>query len=65
MNAATLNRNSLLIVYGLPALIIIAATGLALTPLMAKYPEIAIGITYALTLTAPLLYLFLILHIRK
>lgn len=60
MNAATLNRNSLLLIYGLPALVILSATVIAFTPLIATYPELAVGITYDLTLSAPLLYLFLI-----
>ena len=59
MNTATINRFSLLFAYGLPPFIIVFAAGLALTPLVAQYPELAIGITYDLTLTAPLLYLFL------
>lgn len=60
MNAATINRTSFLFAFGLPALIIIAATIIAFTPLIVTYPELAIGVTYDLTLSAPLLYLFLI-----
>lgn len=48
-----------LLIYGLPLLVIIFSVVIALSPLLQKYPEIAIGITYDLTITAPLLFLFL------
>lgn len=60
MNVAILNRSSPLLIYGLPTLIIFCATTIAFTPFFAQHPELAIGITYDLTLSAPLLYLFLI-----
>lgn len=47
-------------VYVIPALIILASISVALSPLLIAYPELAIGITYDLTLSAPLIYLFLI-----
>ena len=47
-------------VYGLPVLIILSSVLLALSPLLKSYPDLAIGITYDLTLTAPLVYLLLI-----
>ncbi len=49
----------LLISYGLPLLVILSAIVIALSPLLGQYPEIAVGITYDLTLIAPLLFLFL------
>lgn len=49
--------------YGLPILIILSAIGIGLSPLLQKHPELAIGITYDLTLTAPLL--FLVLAIKR
>ncbi len=48
-----------LIVYGLPLLIILSSIAIALSPLLKQYPSLAIGITYDLTLTTPLLFLLL------
>jgi hypothetical protein len=60
MNALISNRTSLLLAYGLPALIIVVAVSIASTSLITAHPELAVGITYDLTLTAPLIYLFFI-----
>ncbi|NAS30198.1 hypothetical protein GTQ40_04370 [Flavobacteriaceae bacterium R38] len=49
-----------LITYGLPLFIILSSVSLAMSPLLKKIPELAIGITYDLTLITPLVYLFLI-----
>ncbi|QLG44669.1 hypothetical protein [Costertonia aggregata] len=46
-------------VYGLPILFILFTSILAISPLMQKHPKLAIAVTYDLTLTAPLLFLFL------
>jgi len=54
--------NSDLLIFGTLLFIILASVFLALSPLMEQYPDLAIGITYDLTLTAPLLYF---LFIRK
>ncbi|HEV7347969.1 hypothetical protein [Telluribacter sp.] len=51
---------SLLRIYGLPLLIILFSMGLMLSPLLSKDPALAMGVTYDLTLTVPLVYLFLI-----
>ncbi|WP_340074602.1 hypothetical protein [Leptobacterium sp. I13] len=48
------------LVYTLPFLVIITAIGLAISPLIKTHPDIAIGITYDLTITAPLLYFLII-----
>jgi len=48
------------LVYGLPVIIILTSIFLALSPLLSKYPDLAMGITYDLTLIAPLVYFFLI-----
>ncbi|WP_247232842.1 hypothetical protein [Telluribacter sp. SYSU D00476] len=52
-------QRSLLPIYGLPLLIMLFSVGLTLSPLLSQQPALAMGITYDLTLTAPLLYLFL------
>jgi len=49
-----------LLIYGLPIFIILTSIFLALSPLLNNNPDLAMGITYDLTLTAPLVYLFLI-----
>jgi hypothetical protein len=46
--------------YGLPIIVILSSVFLALSPLMGNHPNLAIGITYDLTLTAPLIYFLLI-----
>lgn len=46
--------------YGLPILIILTSVFLALSPFLKNNPGLAMGITYDLTLTAPLVYFFLI-----
>jgi len=49
-----------LLIYGLPISIILTIICLALSPLLGKNPDLAMGITYDLTITAPLVYFFLI-----
>lgn len=46
--------------YGLPLFVILSSIVIAMSPLLKQYPELAIGITYDLTLIAPLLFLLLI-----
>ena len=58
MGNVRLNRIQLL-TYGLPLLVILASIYIAISPLLLKYPQLATGITYDLTLTAPLLFLLL------
>ena len=60
MNIAKVNFDSKIVIFGLPFLIILFCITLSLTTLLKTYPELAIGVTYDLTLSAPLLYLFLI-----
>ena len=50
---------NLLLSYILPLTVILSSVGIALSPLLNQYPELVTGITYDLTLTAPLLFLFL------
>lgn len=59
MNAINLQKKHLLI-FGLPLLIVLSAVYLSLSPLLSKHPELAIGITYDLCLTLPLVYFFMI-----
>lgn len=54
-----LERNQLL-TYGLPLSVILTSVLLALSPLLNQFAGLAMGITYDLTLTAPLVYLYLI-----
>lgn len=55
-----LNINKLVLLnYGLPLLIILFSVALALSPLLVKYPDLAAGIVYDLTLIAPISFLFL------
>lgn len=54
-----LERHQLL-TYGLPFLVILTSVFLALSPLLNQFTGLAMGITYDLTLTAPLVYLFFI-----
>lgn len=49
-----------LLIYGIPLLIILFSAGLAMSSLVNRYPDLVIGITYDLTITAPLVYFFLI-----
>lgn len=60
MKSATLNRTPLFLAFGLPALIIATAISIASSSLITAYPELAIAITYDLTISAPLFYLFFI-----
>lgn len=53
-----------LLIFGLPLFVILASVFLALSPLIQDYPDLAIAITYDLTLTAPLVY-FLLIRKRK
>ncbi len=46
--------------WAIPLGILLVSALLALSPLLQTHPELAIGITYDLTLTAPLVYFFLI-----
>ncbi len=55
-----ISNNSQILTYGLPLLVILTAVTLALSPLLVIHHQLAMGITYDLTLTAPLLYFFLI-----
>ncbi len=48
------------LIWGLPAFIIFTSVCLALSPLLSETPDLAMGITLDLTLTAPLVYFFLI-----
>jgi len=58
MNALKLNRSQTLI-YGLPLVVVLSSIVIALSPLLKQYPALAVGITYDLALTAPLLFLVL------
>jgi len=58
MSAKHLSKN-LLVVYGLPLMVILSSIAIALSPLLKKHPELAIGIVYDLTLLAPILFLIL------
>jgi len=49
-----------LLTYGLPFSVILTSVFLALSPLLNQFAGLAMGITYDLTLTAPLVYLFFI-----
>lgn len=60
MNIAIIDRNTYLLAFGITALIFIVSISLAFSPFIIAHPEIAVGITYDLTLTSPLLYLFFI-----
>ncbi len=60
MNAIKLNRSTYFLAYGIPFAIIVFSISLAFSSLFSTYPELAIGITYDLTLTSPLIYLFFI-----
>jgi hypothetical protein len=60
MNRLFFNRSFYFIAIALLASIIILSLSISSSSLISQYPELAIGITYDLTLTAPLLYLFLI-----
>lgn len=59
MNTLRLSRSRIL-AYGAPASVILVSVALAMSPLLDKQPELAIGITYDLTLTAPILYFLLV-----
>lgn len=58
MNTFKFNRSQVFI-YGLPILIVLSSVILAMSPLLKQYPQLAVGITYDLALTAPLLFLVL------
>ena len=60
MKVKALSQASFLLIYGLPAFIIFTSVCIAFSPLLILYPELAVGVTYDLALTTPLLYLFLI-----
>lgn len=55
-----LTRSQLLLPFGFLLTIILFSIGLAMGPWLKMHPELAIGITYDLTLVAPLVYLLLI-----
>lgn len=59
MTAINLQKKHLLI-FGLPLLIVLSAVYLCLSPLLVHHPELAVGITYDLCLTLPLVYFFMI-----
>lgn len=58
MGDVKLNRIQLL-TYGLPLLVVLISVGIAISPLLSKYPQLTTALTYDFTLTAPLLFLFL------
>ena len=60
MNAVSLTPRNYLMIYGIPAAVIVASVCLALSPLLQQNPALITGITYDLALTSPLLYLLLI-----
>ena len=60
MTTTFLTRNSVLIIYGIPLLLLWVCIALGLSSVSSTYPELAIGITYDLTISVPLIYLFLI-----
>ncbi|WOK04414.1 hypothetical protein RT717_15140 [Imperialibacter roseus] len=49
-----------LLIYGAPLAVIFISVGLAVSPLLVAYPQLATGIIYDLTLTSPVIYLMLI-----
>ena len=51
--------NHTFLIYGLPIAMILFSILLAISPLLEQYPNLAMGITYDLILTAPLLFIFL------
>ncbi|MDN5205031.1 hypothetical protein QQ008_26820 [Fulvivirgaceae bacterium BMA10] len=58
---ATLSLKSPLLIFGLPILIFVSMILLTISPIFKTEPSaLALGITYDLTLTAPLIYLLLI-----
>lgn len=61
MTAISLTRRQIL-TFATPGLILLISASLALSPLLDAYPDLAIGITYDLTITAPFVYF---LFIRK
>lgn len=60
MTFAKVSFDSKLVIFGLPMLVVAFCVLVSFSALVTVHPELAIGITYDLTLTAPLLYLFLI-----
>ncbi|NER14404.1 hypothetical protein GWK08_13200 [Leptobacterium flavescens] len=56
----TISNKNLVLSLGLPLAVILSSVFLSLSSLIKTYPELAIGITYDLTLFAPVLYLLLI-----
>lgn len=54
------DRSSVIVAFGLILLIIATSICLAFSSLLSIYPELAVGVTYDLALTAPLFYLFFI-----
>ena len=60
MTMTIFNRNSFYLIYGIPLLIFALSIGVAVSPLLWEHPELAIGVTYDLTITAPIIYLLLI-----
>lgn len=60
MTFAKVNFDSKVVIFGLPFLIILFCISLSFSTYTVLYPELAAGVTYDLTLTVPLLYLFLI-----
>lgn len=60
MKATIFDRKFYWLAYALLLSIIALSLSISFSSLSVKYPELAVGITYDLTLTAPLLYLFII-----
>ena len=60
MTTTLFNRNLSYFIYGLPLLIVAVSISIGLSPHLIQYPELAVGITYDLTLSAPIIYLLLI-----
>ncbi len=64
MSVALFDRNSPYLIYGIPALMILGCVALGVSPMPGQNPEFATAITFDLTITTPLVYLFLIRKTR-
>ena len=60
MSTELVTRNSFLLVYGIPLLLILICVAIGLSSIPVTYPEMAVGVTIDLTISAPLIYLLLI-----
>ena len=60
MTNALFNRNSIFLIYGIPALIILICVSIGSSSLISQYSEFAFAITFDLTISAPFFYFLLI-----